>query len=58
MSRKPLVVTFRVDQSTRDRIAQTIRYSRHKNASSFIRDAIDHLLKRELEQPSGWTMRR
>jgi hypothetical protein len=33
-------------------------YTRYKNASSFIREGIELLLKREEEQPSGWTVRR
>jgi Arc/MetJ-type ribon-helix-helix transcriptional regulator len=58
MNRKPLVATFRLGQATKDMIAQTIRHSRYKSASSFIRDAIDSLLKREAERPSGWSVRR
>lgn len=58
MNRKPLVITFRLDQATRDRIAQTIRCSPYRNASSFIRAAVEHLLAREAERPSGWTVAR
>jgi Arc/MetJ-type ribon-helix-helix transcriptional regulator len=58
MPRKPLVVTFRLDEATRDRIRETVRYSPHGTASAFIREAIAQLLKREAERPSGWTVRR
>jgi Arc/MetJ-type ribon-helix-helix transcriptional regulator len=58
MIRKPLVVTFRLDEATRDRIRETVRYSSHRNASVFIREAIAQLLAREKERPSGWTVRR
>jgi Arc/MetJ-type ribon-helix-helix transcriptional regulator len=58
MPRKPLVVTFRLDEATRDRIRETVRYSPHRTSSAFIRAAIEQLLKREGEQPSGWTVRR
>jgi hypothetical protein len=58
MSRKPLVVTFRLDQGTRDRIRETVRYSPHRTPSAFIRAAIADLLAREAERPSGWTVRR
>jgi Arc/MetJ-type ribon-helix-helix transcriptional regulator len=58
MIRKPLVVTFRLDEATRDRIRATVRYSPYRDASAFIRAAITELLKREEERPSGWTVRR
>ena len=58
MLRKPLVVTFRLDQATRDRMRQTIPYTKYTNTSSFIREGIDLLLKREDEQPSGWMFHR
>ena len=58
MSRKPLVVTFRLDQATRDRIREAARYSPHRTSSAFIREAIAQLLAREAERPSGWTVRR
>jgi Arc/MetJ-type ribon-helix-helix transcriptional regulator len=32
-----------------------VPYTRYRNASSFIREGIELLLKREDEQPSGWT---
>jgi len=53
--RKPRVVTFRLDQGTWDRMRELIPYTRYRNTSSFIREGIDVLLKREDEQPSGWT---
>jgi Arc/MetJ-type ribon-helix-helix transcriptional regulator len=58
MPRKPLVLTFRLDQATRDRIRETARYSPYRSSSAFIRVAITELLKREEERPSGWSMRR
>jgi hypothetical protein len=39
MSRRPLVVTFRLDEATRDRIRETVRYSPHRTSSAFIRAA-------------------
>jgi Arc/MetJ-type ribon-helix-helix transcriptional regulator len=57
MIRLPLVVTFRLDRATRDRMRGTIPYTRYRNTSSFIREGIDLLLKREEEQPSGWMVR-
>jgi Arc/MetJ-type ribon-helix-helix transcriptional regulator len=36
-----------------------VRYTRYGNTSSFIREGIELLLKREEEeQPSGWTVGR
>ena len=58
MIRKPLVVTFRLDEATRDRIRETVRHSPHRTSSAFIRAAIAQLLKREAKQPSGWTVAR
>jgi Arc/MetJ-type ribon-helix-helix transcriptional regulator len=58
MTRKPLVVTFRLDQATRDRMREVVPYTKYRNTSSFIREAIDLLLKREDEQPSGWSVHR
>jgi Arc/MetJ-type ribon-helix-helix transcriptional regulator len=58
MIRRPLVVTFRLDQATRDRMREVVPYTRYRNTSSFIREAIDLLLKREGEQPSGWSAHR
>ncbi len=55
MTRKPRVVTFRLDQATWDRMRELVPYTRYRNASSFIREGIDLLLKQEDEQPSGWT---
>jgi Arc/MetJ-type ribon-helix-helix transcriptional regulator len=53
MTRKPRVVTFRMDQATRDRMREVVPYTRYRNNSSFIREAIDLLLQREDEQPRG-----
>src|ERR1700730_13054260 len=49
-TRKPRVVTFRLDQATWDRMQELVPHTRYKNASSFIREGIDLLLKREDEQ--------
>ena len=57
MIRKPLVVTFRLDEATRDPIHATVRHSPYRDAS-FIRAAIAQLLAREAERPSGWAVRR
>jgi Arc/MetJ-type ribon-helix-helix transcriptional regulator len=56
--RKPRVVTFRLDQATWDFMRELVPYTKYRNASSFIREGIDLLLKREEEQPSGWTVGR
>jgi Arc/MetJ-type ribon-helix-helix transcriptional regulator len=56
MTRKPRVVTFRMDQATWDFMRALVPYTRYKNASSFIREGIDLLLKQEDEQPSGWSV--
>jgi Arc/MetJ-type ribon-helix-helix transcriptional regulator len=58
MIRKPLVVTFRLDQATRDRMREVVPYTKYRNISSFIREAIDLLLRREDEQPTGWSAHR
>jgi Arc/MetJ-type ribon-helix-helix transcriptional regulator len=50
--RKPRVVTFRLDQATWDRMREVVPYTRYKKASSFIREGIDLLLRREDEQAS------
>jgi len=47
-----------MDQATWDRMRETVPYTRYGNTSSFIREGIDLLLKREDEQPSGWTVGR
>jgi Arc/MetJ-type ribon-helix-helix transcriptional regulator len=54
MIRKPRIVTFRLDQATWDRMRKVSPYTKYGNASSFIREGIELLLKREDEQPSGW----
>ncbi len=43
MIRKPLVVTFRLDQATWDRMRDVVPYTRYRNNSSFIREGIDLL---------------
>jgi Arc/MetJ-type ribon-helix-helix transcriptional regulator len=47
-------VTFRLDQATWDFMRELVPYTRYRNASSFIREGIELLLKQEDEQPSGW----
>ena len=58
MIRKPRIVTFRLDQATWDRMRKLAPYTKYGNTSSFIREGIDLLLKREDEQPSGWSVGR
>jgi Arc/MetJ-type ribon-helix-helix transcriptional regulator len=58
MTRKPRIVTFRLDQATGDRMRELVPYTRYGNTSSFIREGIDLLLKREDVQPSGWSAHR
>jgi Arc/MetJ-type ribon-helix-helix transcriptional regulator len=58
MIRKPRVVTFRMDQATWEWMRELAPYTKYGNTSSFIREGIDLLLKREDEQPSGWTVGR
>jgi Arc/MetJ-type ribon-helix-helix transcriptional regulator len=58
MSQKPVVVTFRLDQATRDRMRRTVPYTKYQTTSAFIRQSIEMLLKQEDEQPSGWTVGR
>jgi Arc/MetJ-type ribon-helix-helix transcriptional regulator len=55
VTRKPRVVTFRLDQATWDFVRALVPYTKYRNTSSFIREGIELLLKREDEQPSGWT---
>ena len=55
MTRKPRVVTFRLDQATWDWMRELVPHTKYGNTSSFIREGIDLLLKQEDEQPSGWT---
>jgi Arc/MetJ-type ribon-helix-helix transcriptional regulator len=47
--RKPRVVTFRLDEATWDWVKRLAPYTRYGNASSFIREGIDLLLKHEDE---------
>ena len=56
MTRKPRVVTFRLDEATWNRMREVVPYTKYRKTSSFIREAIDLLLRREDEQPSGWTV--
>jgi Arc/MetJ-type ribon-helix-helix transcriptional regulator len=58
VTRKPRVVTFRLDQATWDWMREVVPYTRYRNASSFIREGIELLLKQEEEQPSGWSVGR
>jgi hypothetical protein len=58
VTRKARVVTFRMDQATWDFMRKLVPYTKYRNASSFIREGIDLLLKQEDEQPSGWTVGR
>jgi Arc/MetJ-type ribon-helix-helix transcriptional regulator len=53
VTRKPRVVSFRMDQATWDFMRELVPYTRYRNASSFIREGIELLLKQEEEQPSG-----
>jgi len=55
MAPKPRIVTFRLDQATWEWMRETVPYTKYGNTSSFIREGIDLLLKREDEQPTGWT---
>jgi Arc/MetJ-type ribon-helix-helix transcriptional regulator len=55
MTRKPRIVTFRMDEATWDRMTKVAPYTKYGNTSSFIREGIGLLLQREDEQPSGWT---
>ena len=55
MTGKSRVVTFRMDQATWDFMRQLLPFTRYRSTSSFIREGIDLLLRREDEQPSGWT---
>jgi Arc/MetJ-type ribon-helix-helix transcriptional regulator len=47
VTRKPRVVTFRLDQATWDWMKRLVPYTRYRTTSSFIREGIDLLLKRE-----------
>jgi Arc/MetJ-type ribon-helix-helix transcriptional regulator len=58
VSRKPRVVTFRMDQATWERMRELVPYTKYGNASSFIREGIELLLKEEDEHPSGWMVGR
>jgi Arc/MetJ-type ribon-helix-helix transcriptional regulator len=55
VTRKPRVVTFRLDQATWDFMRELVPYTRYRNASSFIREGIELMLRHEDEQPTGWT---
>jgi Arc/MetJ-type ribon-helix-helix transcriptional regulator len=43
------VVTFRLDQATWDFMRQLVPYTKYRNASSFIREGIELLLRQEEE---------
>jgi Arc/MetJ-type ribon-helix-helix transcriptional regulator len=58
VTRKPRVVTFRLDQATWDYMRALLPFTRYRTTSSFIREGIELLLKREDEQPSGWSVGR
>jgi Arc/MetJ-type ribon-helix-helix transcriptional regulator len=55
VTRKPRVVTFRLDQATWEWMRELAPYTKYRTTPSFIREGIELLLKREDEQPSGWT---
>src|SRR6266852_931415 len=50
VTRKPRVVTFRLDQATWDRMRELVPYTKYRNPSSFIREGIELLLKQEEAQ--------
>jgi Arc/MetJ-type ribon-helix-helix transcriptional regulator len=50
VTRKPRVVTFRLDQATWDWMRELVPYTKYKNTSSFIREGIDLLLRQEDEE--------
>jgi Arc/MetJ-type ribon-helix-helix transcriptional regulator len=58
VTRKPRVVTFRMDQATWDRMRELVPYTKYGTSSFFIREGIDLMLKQEDEQPTGWTVGR
>jgi Arc/MetJ-type ribon-helix-helix transcriptional regulator len=58
MTRKPRVVTFRLDQATWDRMRKVAPYTKYGSTSSFIREGIDLMLRQEDEQPTGWSAHR
>jgi len=49
VTRKPRVVTFRLDQGTWDWMRQLVPYTKYRTTSCFIREGIELLLKREDE---------
>jgi Arc/MetJ-type ribon-helix-helix transcriptional regulator len=58
VTRKPRVVTFRMDQATWDRMRELVPYTKYRSTSSFIREGIELMLNQEDEQPTGWTVGR
>jgi Arc/MetJ-type ribon-helix-helix transcriptional regulator len=58
MSQKPVIVTFRLDQETRDRMRRTVPHTKYGTTSSFVRESIGLLLEQENERPSGWSVGR
>ena len=43
------------EMSTQIIRGKVVPYTKYRNTSSFVREGIDLLLKREDEQPSGWS---
>jgi Arc/MetJ-type ribon-helix-helix transcriptional regulator len=41
MVQKPVIVTLRLDQATRDRMRRTVPYTKYGTTSSFIREGIE-----------------
>jgi Arc/MetJ-type ribon-helix-helix transcriptional regulator len=58
VTRKPRVVTFRMDQATWDRMRELVPYTKYRSTSSFIREGIELMLNQEDEQPTGSTVGR
>jgi len=56
VTRKPRMVTFRLDEATWDFMRELVPYTRYRNTSSFIREGIELLLRQEDEQ--GWSVGR
>ena len=58
MNRKPLIVTFRLDEDTRQRVRERVGHNRRlKSFSQFIREGIE--LRLEKDDPHiGWSVQR
>jgi hypothetical protein len=52
MTRKPRVVTFRLDQATWDRMREVAPYTKYGNTSSFIRESIELAVANGLDRVS------